>query len=60
MRDGHCLCGWIAYQVAGLPFDPHLCSCRHELRITVGHSYRNEAAPWAYFALAPDPAAPSD
>ncbi|WP_078953919.1 GFA family protein [Streptomyces globisporus] len=36
IRTGHCLCGHLAYRVAGDPFDPHLCSCPHETRISGG------------------------
>lgn len=35
-RTGRCLCGHIAYQVTGKPYDPHLCSCPHETRISGG------------------------
>jgi hypothetical protein len=36
IRTGRCQCGAIAYQVAGAPSDPHLCSCPHETRISGG------------------------
>ncbi|WP_435845725.1 GFA family protein [Streptomyces exfoliatus] len=31
-----CQCEHIVYQVQGAPDDPHLCSCRHETRISCG------------------------
>ncbi|MFC9131346.1 GFA family protein [Streptomyces sp. NPDC057099] len=36
LRTGRCQCGDIAYEVAGAPYDPHLCSCRHEKRLSGG------------------------
>jgi hypothetical protein len=36
IRTGRCQCGDIAYEVSGLPDDPHLCSCPHETRISGG------------------------
>ncbi|MGW0770828.1 GFA family protein [Streptomyces sp. NPDC002676] len=36
VRTGSCLCGNIKYEVTGVPDDPHLCSCRHETRISGG------------------------
>jgi hypothetical protein len=36
LRTGRCQCGHIAYVVAGVPDDPHLCSCAHETRISGG------------------------
>ncbi|MGW0605882.1 GFA family protein [Streptomyces sp. NPDC002640] len=35
-RTGRCLCADITYQVTGVPYDPHLCSCPHETRISGG------------------------
>ncbi|MGW9129997.1 GFA family protein [Streptomyces sp. NPDC055681] len=29
LRTGRCQCGDIAYEVTGVPDDPHLCSCEH-------------------------------
>ncbi|WP_326812353.1 GFA family protein [Streptomyces scopuliridis] len=29
LRTGRCQCGHIAYEVTGVPDDPHLCSCDH-------------------------------
>lgn len=36
VREGHCQCGNLTYQVSGEPIDPHLCSCAHETRISGG------------------------
>jgi len=36
VRTGRCLCGDTMYEVDGDPDDPHLCSCRHETRISGG------------------------
>ncbi|KAF3470027.1 GFA family protein [Streptomyces sp. Tu 3180] len=36
VRTGRCECGHITYEVAGIPDDPHLCSCPHETRISGG------------------------
>ncbi|MFI0776246.1 NUDIX domain-containing protein [Streptomyces sp. NPDC021212] len=36
VRTGRCECGHIAYEVVGFPDDPHLCSCRHEKRLSGG------------------------
>lgn len=36
VRTGRCECGHITYEVSGIPDDPHLCSCRHEKRISGG------------------------
>ncbi|MGW6388952.1 GFA family protein [Streptomyces sp. NPDC055103] len=51
IRTGHCQCGRIAYQVAGDPIDPHLCSCRHETRISGGPAvlwvgFRKDTLAW--------------
>ncbi|MBT1188782.1 hypothetical protein HET69_33570 [Streptomyces sp. CJ_13] len=46
VRTGHCQCGRISYQVAGIPDDPHLCSCVHETRISGG-----PAVLWVGFPL---------
>ncbi|WP_330242995.1 MULTISPECIES: GFA family protein [unclassified Streptomyces] len=29
LRTGRCQCGDVAYEVTGVPDDPHLCSCEH-------------------------------
>ncbi|WP_079168199.1 GFA family protein [Streptomyces colonosanans] len=36
VRTGRCLCGDTVYEVDGAPDDPHLCSCRHETRVSGG------------------------
>ncbi|MEU0843937.1 GFA family protein [Streptomyces sp. NPDC005962] len=36
VRTGRCECSYIAYEVIGVPDDPHLCSCRHEKRLSGG------------------------
>ena len=36
VRTGRCECGHITYEVTGVPDDPHLCSCRHEKRLSGG------------------------
>ncbi|MFB7781406.1 GFA family protein [Streptomyces vinaceus] len=46
-RTGRCECAHIAYDVAGIPDDPHLCSCSHERRISGG-----PAVLWVGFPLA--------
>jgi hypothetical protein len=50
-RTGHCQCGDIVYQVEGIPDDPHLCSCRHETRISGGPAvlwvgFRKDGLAW--------------
>ncbi|WP_079088866.1 GFA family protein [Streptomyces scabiei] len=50
-RTGHCQCGDIAYEVLGTPDDPHLCSCRHETRISGGPAvlwvgFRKDGLTW--------------
>ncbi|MET7487642.1 GFA family protein [Streptomyces sp. NPDC005538] len=50
-RTGHCQCGDIAYEVLGTPDDPHLCSCRHETRISGGPAvlwvgFRRDGLAW--------------
>ncbi|MFE0087715.1 GFA family protein [Streptomyces sp. NPDC058991] len=50
-RTGQCLCGHIRYEVVGDPDDPHLCSCRHETRISGGPAvlwvgFRKDGLKW--------------
>lgn len=50
-RTGHCQCGFIAYEALGTPDDPHLCSCRHETRISGGPAvlwvgFRRDGLTW--------------
>jgi hypothetical protein len=51
VRTGHCQCGHITYTVAGIPDDPHLCSCPHETRISGGPAvlwvgFRKDTLAW--------------
>ncbi|MBV9023980.1 MAG: GFA family protein [Streptomycetaceae bacterium] len=51
VRTGRCLCGDISYEVTGVPDDPHLCSCRHETRISGGPAvlwvgFRRDSLRW--------------
>ncbi|MEV5150884.1 GFA family protein [Streptomyces werraensis] len=51
LRTGRCQCGHIVYQVEGIPDDPHLCSCRHETRISGGPAvlwvgFRKDGLTW--------------
>lgn len=51
VRTGHSECGHTRYEVTGEPDDPHLCSCRHETRISGGPAvlwvgFRRESLTW--------------
>ena len=51
LRTGRCQCGHISYAVAGIPDDPHLCSCPHETRISGGPAvlwvgFRKDTLAW--------------
>lgn len=51
VRTGRCQCGDITYAVAGIPDDPHLCSCAHETRISGGPAvlwvgFRKDTLSW--------------
>lgn len=51
VRTGGCECGATRYEVTGDPDDPHLCSCRHETRISGGPAvlwvgFRRDSLRW--------------
>lgn len=51
LRTGRCHCGHITYAVAGIPDDPHLCSCAHETRLSGGPAvlwvgFRKDTLAW--------------
>ncbi|MFC7913975.1 GFA family protein [Streptomyces sp. NPDC015232] len=51
VRTGRCECGHTRYEVTGDPDDPHLCSCRHETRISGGPAvlwvgFRRDSLKW--------------